>query len=514
MFGNHSASYDIAIIGAGPVGLTAANLAMAHGLTAVVVEKEARPFPLPRAIHFNGDVLRVFQGVGLANMLQPQIGTQRGTTIYGADGEPTKRLHFLEDDSTGWCKQYSFYQPLLEATLRDNLVERQGIDVRHACEVVGMVQNPSGVTLNVSGASGDVEISARYVLACDGARSFARSSLQIEMENLGVAENWIVVDVFFDEGSPLPPDRTVIYSDPDQPAVYVPGPGLHRRFEWQLGPDEDPQAANTRENVARTLARWTDPDRVEIIRHAAYTFNAMIAETWRSGRIFLAGDAAHRTPPFLGQGMGHGVRDVSNLVWKIAAEIRGAAPALLESYEAERKPHVRTIIQRAIEVGRGMGIRDRTDATARDLAMRSAGPLDRTETDKLMPPVAAGFIGRGKAAGTAFPQPFVSFEGRSMRLDDVIGIRSAVITRCDLEPSIAERLATDNSVCWLSVSPSARAPGSLHLEKAEAVVAWFDTVGADIVVVRPDRCVFDHAGEAEAGEILQPYLSTIHVAQS
>jgi 3-(3-hydroxy-phenyl)propionate hydroxylase len=510
MFRKESAAYDIVIIGAGPVGLTAANLALAHGLSVVVIEKEARPFPLPRAIHFNGDVLRIFQSAGLTDMLRPQIGIQRGTTIFGADGQPNVRLSFQEDESTGWRTQYSFYQPILEATLRDNLRERSGIQVRYACEAVRLDQDRSGVTLHTSSPTGHSEIFAHYLIACDGARSFTRSSLEIAMETLGPSEDWIVVDVFFDERNPLPPDRSLIYSNPDQPAVYVPGPGMHRRFEWQLAPQEDPELANTLDNIVRVLARWTDPDQLEILRHAAYTFRARIAEKWRSGSVFLAGDAAHQTPPFLGQGMGHGVRDVASLVWKIARVRRGADPALLDTYQMERAPHVRTVINRAIEVGRRMGVRDPAEATSRDLAMRSAGPLDRPDTNKLMPPLTSGFIGRGKAAGSAFPQPWVNVKGgRPIRLDDVIGTRSAVISRCELHPSITRQLLAEKEICWLTLAPIAGVEGCLALHEATGVSAWLNAIGADVVIVRPDRYVYDHSAEAGAGEIILSYLAMI-----
>lgn len=507
--GKRSAHFDLAIIGGGPVGLTAANLALAHGLSAIVIEKEARLFPLPRAIHFNGDVMRVFQSAGLAGMIRPQIGVQRGTTIYGADGQPNVRLHFQENDSSGWYQQYSFYQPLLEATLSENLRGRPGVSVSHGCEVIRLEQDRSGVTLHTSRSGDEAEISARYVIACDGARSLSRSSLGIEMENLGDAESWIVVDVFVDETNTLPSDRSNIYSDPDQPAVYVPGPGSHRRFEWQLAAGEDPQIATTPSNILQMLRRWTDTDRIEVIRQAAYTFRALIAHRWRADRIFLAGDAAHLTPPFLGQGMGHGVRDVANLVWKLAAGINGADDALLDSYEGERKPHVRTVIMRSVEVGRGMGLRNRVEASARDLAMRSAGPIDRPDKNKIMPFLDSGFIGGGSAAGTVLPQSIVLFEGQARKLDDLIGARTAVIKRGEFDAMATGRTAATKNFCWLTIGSSNAPDGSVHLGDNKLLTDWLNSIQADFVLIRPDRYVFDHGTAEQARGIIEAYLATV-----
>lgn len=502
--------YDLVIVGAGPVGLTAANLAHGHGLTVLVLEKEVRPYPLPRAIHFNGDAMRIFQGAGVADMLRPQIGVQRGTTILGADGEPNMRLHFEEDDSTGWHTQYSFYQPLLEATLRDALLGRSGVDIRYASDATALTQDGACVRVEIAGPQGPATTSAAYVLACDGARSPARAQFGIAMEDLGTCENWVVVDIFVGDDFPYPPDRTLIFSDPEQPAVHVPGPGTHRRFEWQLAADEDPQAANTREAVTATLRRWIDVDRVEIIRHAAYTFKSLIAERWRADRVFLAGDAAHLTPPFLGQGMGHGVRDVVNLVWKLAACVRGADPALLDSYETEREPHVRQVIRRSQEVGRGMSIRDPEAARGRDAEMRAAGPLDRQDRAKLMPPLASGFLGGGAAAGQMFPQPRIDTADGKVRLDDIVGTRAAVITRGDLPDAARTLLEQSPGICWIALSPVA-SPGAVVLQ-CDGLMRWLSDAGADIVVVRPDRHVFDHAAAADAGALVRRYLAGVEPA--
>lgn len=505
------ATYDVAIVGGGPVGLVAANLAAAHGLRTLIVEKEATPFPLPRAIHFNGDVLRILQAAGLANLVQPQLGVQRAVSIYGADGElNVTREHEVSASPSGWHLQYSFFQPIFEATLRDRLVSSPHVEMRRGTEMVELDQGADDVKLTLVERGARFGARATFVLACDGARSPTRSMLGIEMDDLGSDADWTVVDVFLDEASRLPAEESHIYCDPERPAVYVPGPGRHRRFEWMLQPDEDIDAAGSPANVMRMLERWVDPAHVEVFRQATYTFSARIALHWRVGRVLLAGDAAHQTPPFLGQGMGHGVRDVANVMWKLGAVLRGGATEpVLDSYQLEREPHVRTVIERSLELGHILSLRDPLEAEARDRAMRDQTEPGEPGDPIVMPPLTRGVLGAGPEAGAEFPQSWVVHDGTRLRLDDLLGVRTAIITRGRADRGIAACVAALPQSCWLSLTPPAPEQQATHVSGAEAIDQWLDDAASDAVIVRPDRYVFAHGTMSDLPALIQQYLTEL-----
>src|SRR5262249_7072096 len=196
---------------------------------------------------------------------------------------------------------------------------------------------------------------------------------------------------------------------------------------------ETPEAFGAPDNVARQLARFVDPGAIEIWRSAVYRFHALVAERWRAGRVFLAGDACHQTPPFMGQGMCAGIRDAASLAWRLALVLRaGAGDALLDSYEVERKPHVEALVNFAIKAGEVIGELDLDKARARDATMR--GLLQRGEAEtvrqRYIPNLTSGQLdaASGALAGTLFVQPRVGANGESALLDDVVDPRFLLAT--------------------------------------------------------------------------------------
>lgn len=496
--------YDVAIVGGGPVGLTAANLTSSFGLRTLLIEREVKPFLLPRAIHLNGDVLRVFQSMGLDELLRAQMGVPRGMTMFGADGLPNVIATHPASTSSGWMPQYSFYQPVLEATIRNRLFFMPDTTLRFGAEFVDFQQDADGVSFTFRADGEMVEARAAYMLACDGARSGVRSALGIGMDKLGPSDEWAVVDIFLDPASDLPADQTHVYCSPDRPAVYVPGPGPHRRFEWLVREGEVFSGEAGYDAVLSVLSDFCDLRDVEVIRHTAYMFGANVAKRWRVGRLFLAGDAAHLTPPFLGQGVGHGVRDVANLAWKLDRVLRGAAGGdLLDTYQAERDPHVREVIARAIQIGEMASIGDATAAAERDRAMRQGRAIERPDEDKVMPALSAGFIGEGVLAGTVFPQSFLTIGGRRRRFDDVVGLRTALVTVSDVDRGTAERIASQPDICWLDLAAQTSAPTI----KADEVRRWLDAAVSEAVLIRPDRYVYDHCRADRLAGLLDAYLN-------
>ncbi len=389
-----TASYDVAVIGCGPVGALAANLAAAAGLSVLVIDREETPHPLPRAVHLDHEMMRLFQSAGLAQTIAPTMRETEGHLHIGADHGVIRYMGTAgRPKPFGWANDYFFYQPELEALLRDGLARFDTVTTAFGNDVVGFAQDDRGVTLHLQAADGGERTErACWVIACDGARSIVRKQLGIALDDLDFEEPWLVVDAEVDApvrfpdvwGVPAAADLqqlSVMMCDPQRPATIVPGRGSIRRWEFMLLPGENDADMMRPDTVAALLAPYLDGVPHRVLRATTYRFHGLVAKTWRDDRIFLAGDAAHQTPPFFGQGMCHGMRDVANLVWKLALVTRGAAdPSLLDSYQPERDPHVRSVIAAAVDAGRYICELDPQRAAARDATMRERAAAGATGT--------------------------------------------------------------------------------------------------------------------------------------
>ena len=473
--------FDVAIIGCGPVGAFAANLLGKSGLSVLVIEQEANPYPLPRAVHLDHEMMRLFQSAGVIDAVAPDMRDTQGHLHIGADHGVIKYMGTVgRARPFSWSNDYFFYQPELEQHLRDALAAHATIELRLGVGFEGLAQDGDGVTLHLSG--GDTA-RARYVIACDGARSAVRKALGIALDDLDFEEPWLVVDAEVDgpvrfpdlSGVPEAADLqklSVMMCDPKRPATIVPGRGNHRRWEFMLLPGEDDQVMMEPHNVATLVAPYLSGVPHRVVRAATYRFHGLIAERWRMGGVFLAGDAAHQTPPFFGQGMCHGMRDAANLAWKLAAVVRGEAPdALLDSYQPERDPHVRAVISAAVGAGRYICMLDPAAAAARDADMREAAKVTQHGTAAdLIPAISTGIVALGTAgAGERFIQPRVG--GRL--LDDVTGDGWRLFARQAVDA------ASDITVVALDT-----------LDDGGAIAGWLDTRGADALLLRPDHYVF------------------------
>lgn len=489
-------TYDVAIVGCGPVGALAANLLGKAGLSTVVLERESELHPLPRAVHIDHEMMRLFQSAGVIDRVLKHVCDTDGHLHIGADHGVIRYMGTVgRPKPFGWANDYFFFQPELEADLRAALAELPGVELRQGVEVESLRQDELGATLTVRANSVTTEIRARWVIACDGARSSIRKLLGVKLVDLEFEEPWLVVDAEVDgpvtfppfEGLPAGVDLqrlSVMMCDPVRPATIVPGRGNHRRWEFMLLPGEDDIAMMQPDAVARLVGPWLKGVPHRLVRAATYRFHGLIAEHWQVGRVFLAGDAAHQTPPFFGQGMCHGLRDVANLAWKMQLVQRGVAPeSLLETYQLERDPHVRAVISAAVAAGRYICLLDPAKAAARDAEMRhrmmNAAP---STAGDLIPPISNGIVALGNSgAAERFIQPRV---GESL-LDKVTGsgwrlfaIDAAMVIRaqalCDARIPGAEVLAFDISA----------------LDDGGALRAWLDTHHARAVLVRPDFYVY------------------------
>jgi 3-(3-hydroxy-phenyl)propionate hydroxylase len=495
--------YDALILGFGPTGATLANLLARSGLEIAVVDAAREVYDKPRAITFDHEVMRVFQACGRAHEIAPFTAPHPGTHYLGVDGEIIKKFDPLPPPHPlGWTPTSCFVQPQVEALLRAGVTDVSNVDILLGEPAVAFAQDDNGVTLTLRDGR---SLRARYLLACDGANSFVRKQLDVPLEDLAFDEWWLVVDVRLVREAELPA-KCVQYCWPSRPSTFVLGPGNLRRWEIKLLPGEAPEEFGQPDNVKRQLARFVDLDAIEIWRSAVYRFHALLAERWREGRVFLLGDACHQTPPFLGQGMCAGIRDAANLAWKLALVLRdGASDALLDSYQRERAPHVRTLVATAKEFGQIIGELDADVARKRDERLR--GQLERGEAETIrqryVPDLAAGVIdhrNRGKGAGTLFVQPHVQQPAGAVLLDDVLPFGFLIVaTSADalagMKPAARaawRRLRGERAV----LHPPDRADGALGdgvrelIETDGLFTAWAKSHGCTAAVVRPDRYVF------------------------
>ena len=325
--GSHQ-DFDIAIIGAGPVGTFLANLLGVAGLHVLLLDREFDIYQLPRAVHFDGEVMRAFQAAGLADAIaETARASSQGMHFVSASGQTllVRRGHegFGPHD---WASNYYVHQPHLEAVLRNGLRRFPTLATRFGNEVVDLAEGPQWVTLSVADRKTETSFTARarYVVGCDGARSLVRRVMGSTSEDLGLHQPWLVVDAILKTESARVralPEYTVQLCDPARPMTIVRVSGNRRRWEIMLMPGDDATTIAEPANVWSLLARWITPEDGDLERAALYTFHSVLARGWRRGRLMLAGDSCHQTPPFLGQGMCAGIRDALNLAWKLVSVI-------------------------------------------------------------------------------------------------------------------------------------------------------------------------------------------------
>lgn len=480
---------DVAIIGYGPAGATLANLLGQAGLSVLVLEKEAAIYPLPRAIHFDGEVMRVFQSAGLREAVEtisrPGL---RGMHFVNAEGETLLiRGGTAAQGPHGCASNYYFHQPELEQVLRDGVRRFANVRVRLRHEVTQIADTGEQVRLAVTDLqTGQAsQVRARYVVGCDGARSLVRRTLGSPMKDLGLHQPWLVFDVILKDGAPVLPDHTVQYCDPARPMTWCNVTGNRRRWEIMLMPGDDPAALVQTETLWRLVSRWLKPEHADIERAVIYTFHSVIAEGWRKGRLMLAGDSAHQTPPFLGQGMCAAMRDVSNLAWKLEAVLRGkASDALLDTYESERSPHVHAFIDLAVRLGNIIQTTDPEEARERDAKFKAGQPeIFEFPSPRLGPGMLHG---DSSPVGQPFPQPALD-DGQ--RLDARIGNRLAVIGR----PTALDGVSEETREAW-------RRWNAMVLPATDTALRdWLDSRGAAAIMLRPDRYIMGMA--ASPGEL-------------
>jgi 3-(3-hydroxy-phenyl)propionate hydroxylase len=478
-----SPDFDVCIIGYGPVGASLANLLGQAGLKTVVLEREPSVYHLPRAVALDGEGMRLVQTMGLADDLLPRLNVSRNIRHVSADGKLLLLIARSGIGTEGWHNAYRFYQPEFEAVLRRGVSRHPSVDVRLRSEAFALDEAGDHVRVRYENLAAGVlaEVTARYVVGCDGARSTVRRFMGAALQDLRSHERWIVLDMILDEppgGVPEAADETgrvidaIQYCDPKRPTTFVPMPGKRHRWEFMLMPQDDPATITRPERIYELLKPWNiDPAKSTIERAVVYTFHSALSTQWRRGRLVLAGDSAHQMPPFLGQGMCSGLRDVANLAWKLRDVILGVAPDnLLDTYETERMEHVRAFIELAVELGSVIQTTDPEKARQRD--------RDLIANPTMLRPIAP-LLGRGlhgdapPPAGARAAQPRLA-DGRL--LDDHVGYRYAVLA----DRSLVDALP--------AVTRSKLDGANVVLVVAEGeAAAYLADLSADAIVIRPDR---------------------------
>lgn len=480
--------YDLAIVGYGPAGAVAAALLGQAGHSVYVCDRLQDVYEIPRAIALDHEIMRVFQQLGVVEAVQRHCEPFTPSAYYGVDGQLIRRMTMVDPPyPQGYTPSIVFTQPPVERILRERVGRLPNVTVELGVECTGLTQDADGVTLTVAGRP----VRSRWALAADGGSSSLRAQLGVALEDLGFDEPWLVVDVMVNErGLARLPSTSVQYCEPERPCTLVIGPGNHRRWEISLKPGEDPKEAATPEGTWKLLARWLSPEDGTLWRQSSYRFHALVADRWRVGRVFLAGDAAHMQPPFLGQGMCQGVRDVANLGWKLSEVLSGrvhgdAAERLLESYGAERKAHVRELTSRIKGIGAVICERDVAKARARDarLLAECGGVVKDTPRQDILPPLVGGLVTTTPGAGTLFPQPrMAGADGAGELMDRLTGC--------------GWRLVSDGTLP-LETPPDLARVDLAHTPEAEGVVAaWMARHGVHAAIVRPDHYTYGAAADA------------------
>ncbi len=496
---------DVLVVGFGPAGAVAAGMLGQKGHRTLVVDRLTEIYDKPRAIAIDHEILRHFDNMGVADQVLPHVAPFTASQHFGAKGQLIRRIDMVAKPyPLGYTPSMVFTQPPVEVALRRHADSFDCVTIELGTELIDLVDTGDQVLAKLKDMSGSVRtVSARYVIGCDGAWSTVRQLSGMKLEDLVFDEPWLVVDVqVHDEALSKLPETSAQFCNPARPTSFIMGPKNHRRWEIMLLPGEDPREMEKPENVWRLLAPWLSPEDGELWRAAAYRFHALVADEWRRGRIAIAGDAAHQQPPFIGQGMCQGLRDVSNLVWKLDRVLKDqSSPDLLDTYTVERRRHVQTLTSKIKAIGQNICERDPEAAEARDARILAEGggqPLTITRQD-IVPPIEQGLIaGEGTPArGVLFPQPSIVEPSATTLLDKVTGVGWRVfLDGRKIAAGEGARLGTQLAgLAVHAVVPARNGHEEASvLEEADGVLAdWFDRNSAVAVIVRPDHYVFGAA---------------------
>ncbi|MCT7660347.1 bifunctional 3-(3-hydroxy-phenyl)propionate/3-hydroxycinnamic acid hydroxylase MhpA [Mycobacterium deserti] len=493
---SESSRVPVVIVGAGPTGVTAAILLAQYGIKSLVLDRWDDVYPQPRAVHLDDEVYRILDRLGLAESFAAISRPARGLQLL--DKHLNVLAEFQRDSAPGrqgFPQANMFDQPELESLLRAQMKRHAAVTFRGNVEVTSVSPDESGparVLFTDKDTGTEHAVRADFVLGCDGANSLVRSDIGAHMDDLRFEQRWLVIDVDTDadlgqwEGVHQVCDST-------RAATYMRIGPTRYRWEFRLLDEESAADFDAIERVMPLITPWvadTPIDRLDLIRVTEYTFRAQLASRWRRGNVFILGDAAHLTPPFIGQGMGAGVRDAMNLTWKISGVLAGTlSPTVLDTYEQERKRHVRALIRLTLAIGWTMT----AGGDIGDLIRRAVVPrlhllpgLRTRVVDSRTPPLRrSALVVKTPAfrplAGTLSPNAVV---GPNVRLNDVTSNRFALVSKALLDSREREMLERRGAVV-------------VHADSGSELAEWLDRGHATAAIIRPDMTVM-RAGRSVA----------------
>lgn len=522
--------YDVVQIGYGPVGQTMAALLGKEGHRVAVFERWPTPYNLPRAATFDHEIMRIFQGIGFAESLENKLVPFLNYMWVNAKRDVLLKVPYGGVDISGWQNGYLMFQPEVEQVLDEAVKSFPSVEVN-----LGWVAEEFSELddcIEVTFRRGDVPtpgqwvptnetrtVRTRFLIGADGANSFTRNKLGIQSDNFGFESDFLVVDILPNDPlilSHLPEGYQVC--DPKRPTTIVSRLGTkHIRFEFMLLPGETKEDMLDEEKIKSLLKEWISPEQGSIIRKAVYRFSSNIAQTWQKDNIFLIGDAAHVTPPFMGQGMCSGIRDAKNLAWKLDLVLRNVADkSLLDTYTVERYDHCKSLVQMAISLGKIICIPDEKEAEARDQAFLSGnvppfpdmptltnGILHKNHNGEYLPPV-----------GELSLQSYVKYQGNKGRFDDVVAQGWTIISpKADPRSVLSDSQITSLEQIGMNFIHVSREDDSntvydLHGKYAE----YFNQKGLEAIIVRPDFYNFAAVTSlAHLSEVVDELLSQLHI---
>ncbi|RZG80668.1 bifunctional 3-(3-hydroxy-phenyl)propionate/3-hydroxycinnamic acid hydroxylase [Acinetobacter sp. WCHAc060033] len=524
---------QVAILGAGPVGLTIANYLSKQGVHVTVVEQLDSLIDYPRAIGIDDESLRTIQSLGLVDKVLPHTTPNHAMRFLTPKGRCFADIQPLTREF-GFSRRNAFIQPQVDNVLLQGLEQYENTQVLFSRHLDEFTQDANGVTLNIQNKDGNKEvIHAQYLIACDGGNSIVRRTLNIGFDGKTAPNQWIVIDI---ENDPLATPHIYLCCDPVRPYVSAALPHGIRRFEFMVMPGETQEELSKPENIAKLLSKvLPTTDGIEVIRQRVYTHNARIADKFRVDRILLAGDAAHIMPVWQGQGYNSGMRDAFNLAWKVALVVQGkATPDLLDSYQVERKDHAKAMIDLSVMAGHVLAPPKKWQGFVRDgiaYALNYIKPIKQYLLEmrfKPMPKYNDGALvkdnNKESPVGKMFIQPQVQLEnGQTVLLDEVIGNDFAVIAwGVDPKWGINDanmKVWQSLGVKFIQVLPAVQL-GNEKRKIHDGVItigdtgteirSWFGKTDQAMVILRPDRFVAALAIPQTMNTVSQQLFSKLH----
>ena len=481
--------FDVTIVGLGPAGGTLANLLAMHDFSILILDREKSFYPLPRAVHFDDEIMRVFQTIGITKEFLKHTIINKGTKFVNSKDKVIldwPRPKKITDN--GWYPSYRFHQPDLEKKLRKKLKNYKKVLIEQNSEVIKIKNSKNHVDITYLNINNHKEhiVKSKYVIGCDGANSITRKQMKTKMDNLGFTQKWAVVDLILKKKKNNLPDRTIQYSNPKQPATYCRNVGRRRRWEFAIKKNHSDKKVLSENYIWNFLKPWLNKSEAIIERKTIYTFESAIARKWRKGRVFIAGDAAHLMPPFMGQGMCAGIRDASNLAWKIATCLRVKHnDTFLNTYQSERSLNVREYIETTMRMGEFVN------------AVESIQITDNIRSDNkgiksmksIRPKMGKGLGNlKDKNRGKIFPQFKLN---KNISLDDNFSKKGILILSSDIKTKVSKNYPLVNS------------------KKFKKLSVYLKNINSKAIIVRPDRFILGSANSNHEINLLLKKYSEI-----